>query len=148
MFFVFLFSQAIPSFVHTHTHRRLHMVLPVCFNTWVNLIRCCWVLYSVTHPIKWGHCEKSPFALDGLWYQIRHSYTRYRYYFYQASLPVLVRFFFLIFARKKQKNQQRDSQTMVRNESPLMNSIFYPISHIKKPISLKFLVYIKSANHS
>lgn len=29
-----------------------------------------------------------------------------------------------------------------------MNSIFYPISHIKKPISLKFLVYIKSANHS
>lgn len=57
-------------------------------------------------------------------------------------------FFFLIFARKKQKNQQRDSQTMVRNESPLMNSIFYPISHIKKPISLKFLVYIKSANHS
>lgn len=37
---------------------------------------------------------------------------------------------------------------MVRNESPLMNSIFYPISYIKKPISLKFLVYIKSANHS
>ena len=37
---------------------------------------------------------------------------------------------------------------MVRKEIPLMNSIFYPISHIKKPILLNFLIYFKSANHS
>ena len=56
--------------------------------------------------------------------------------------------FFTNFARHKQKNQKRDSQKMAWNETPLMNSIFYPISHIKKPISLNFPVYSTSANHS
>lgn len=32
--------------------------------TWVNLIRCWWVQYSVTHPMKWGHSEASPFILN------------------------------------------------------------------------------------
>ncbi len=72
-------SSSSPLRVLLHTHSELHAVLPVCFNTRVNLIRWCWVQHSVTH-LRWGHCEKSPFVLDGVWNWIRNSHIGWRHY--------------------------------------------------------------------
>lgn len=64
--FASFISDTVLMLLHTHCLGFMQ-VLHLHLNTWVNLIRCCWVRHSVTHPIKWGHCEKSPFILDLLW---------------------------------------------------------------------------------
>lgn len=62
-----------------------------------------------------------------------------------SSLAVLLRLSIILQDRKKRTEKRQRRQ---RNKTPVMNSIFYPISYIKKSILLNFLIYLGSADHS